>query len=198
MMEAAPAISAALPWAPDMPPRPADTNRAAGQVAVLGDAQLQTAGVEQGVEGAVDDALGPDVHPAAGGHLAVVGDAQGGGAVEGFFWSSKVPTIRPLVMMTRGARSCGLWNRPRGWPDFDDEGLVVGEDLEVLLDQAVLHPVLADLAGLAVGGQLIGVEGDVEVEVVVDHDLDGPALDAGALVLVDGLAVELPPAGRKR
>ena len=27
MMEAAPAISAALPWAPDMPPRPADTNR---------------------------------------------------------------------------------------------------------------------------------------------------------------------------
>ena len=36
------------------------------------------AGVEQGVEGAVDDALGPDVHPAAGGHLPVVGHPQGG------------------------------------------------------------------------------------------------------------------------
>ena len=59
---------------------------------------------------------------------------------------------------------------------------------EVFLDQAVLHPVLAHLAGLAVGDQLIGIEGDVEVQVVVYHHLEGLALDAGALVLVDGLA----------
>ena len=73
----------------------------------------------------------------------------------------------------------------------DDEGLLVGQLLEVLLDQAVLHPVLADLTGLTVGDELIGIQSDVEVKVVVDHDLNGLALDALALVFVDGLAVEL-------
>ena len=63
---------------------------------------------------------------------------------------------------------------------------------QVLLDEAVLHPVLAHLTGLTVGHQLVGVQGDVKVQVVVDHHLDGAALDAGALVLVDGLAVQLP------
>ena len=52
------------------------------QVAVVGDAELEPARIEQGVEGAVDDALGPDVHPAAGSHLAVVCHAQGRGPVE--------------------------------------------------------------------------------------------------------------------
>ena len=76
------------------------------------------------------------------------------------------------------------------WP-FVYEGLLIGQLLEVLLDQTVLHPVLADLTGLTVGDELIGIQSDVEVEVVVDHDLNGLALDALALVLVDGLAVEL-------
>ena len=70
------------------------------------------------------------------------------------------------------------------------KSLVLGDDLQVLLDKEVLHPVLADLAGLAIGHQFIGVEGHREVEVVVDHDLHGPALDAFALVGVDGEAVE--------
>ena len=73
----------------------------------------------------------------------------------------------------------------------DDQRLLVGQLLKVLLDEAVLHPVLADLAGLTVGDELIGIQSDVEVEVVVDHDLNGAAFDALALVLVDGLAVEL-------
>ena len=47
-----------------------------GQVAFGRNAQEFPSGVEDGVEGAVDDALGPDVHPAAGGHLAVVGHAH--------------------------------------------------------------------------------------------------------------------------
>ena len=80
-------------------------------------------------------------------------------------------------MMTRGASF--------------HQGLLVGEGLQIFLDEAILHPVLADLAGLAVGGELVGVQSHVEVQVVVDHDLDGPALDAVALVFVDGLSVEL-------
>ena len=52
------------------------------QVPVGGDPQLQPPGVEQGVEGPVDDALGADIHPAAGRHLSIVCHAQGGGAIE--------------------------------------------------------------------------------------------------------------------
>ena len=33
----------------------------------------------------------------------------------------------------------------------DDEGLLIGQLLEVLLDQTVLHPVLADLSRLTIG-----------------------------------------------
>ena len=73
----------------------------------------------------------------------------------------------------------------------DDEGLLVGEVFEVFLDEAVLHPVLADLAGLAVGHELIGIERYVKIQVVVDHDLNGAALDTFALVLVNGLAGKL-------
>ena len=71
-----------------------------------------------------------------------------------------------------------------------DQSLLVSHDLQVLLDQAVLHPVLADLAGLTVGDQLIGIQSDIEVQVVVDHHLEGLALGALALVLLDGLAVD--------
>ena len=47
----------------------------AAELAIGGNAQLQPSRVEQGVEGAVDDALGANIHPATGGHLAVVGYA---------------------------------------------------------------------------------------------------------------------------
>ena len=161
----------------------------ASQVAILRNAQLQTAGVQQGVEGAVDDALGPDVHPAAGGHLAVVGNAQSGSAVE-------------VLLIVEGADHQAIGDdaagghlvaveQAQGVTGHHDQSLLVGHDLQILLDQAILHPVLADLTGLAVGDQLIGIQSDVEVQVVVDHDLDGAALDADALVLVDGLAVQL-------
>ena len=137
----------------------------------------------------MDDALRADVHPAAGGHLTVVGDAERGGAVEVLLIVEGADhqavgdddAGRHLVGVEQAQRMAG----------HDDQRLLVGQLLEVLLDEAVLHPVLADLTGLTVGDQLIGIERNVEVEVVVDHDLNGAALDALALVLVDGLAVEL-------
>ncbi len=76
-------------------------------------------------------------------------------------------------------------------PGHDHKGLLVGHNLEVFLDQPVLHPILADLTGLAVGYKLIGIERDVKVQIVVDHDLEGFGFDAVALVFVDGLAVQL-------
>ena len=161
----------------------------AGEVLIVGDAELQTAGVEQRVERAVDDALGADVHPAAGGHLTVVGNAERSSAVEVLL---VIEGTDHQAVGDDDARShlVGVEQTQR-MTGHDDEGLLIGQLLEVLLDQTVLHPVLADLAGLTVGDELIGIESDIEVEVVVDHDLNGLALDALALVFVDGLAVEL-------
>ena len=71
------------------------------------------------------------------------------------------------------------------------ERLVLRDDFEIFLYKEVLHPVLADLPSLSVGDELVWIERHVEVEVVVDHYLEGFAFDALALVFVDGLAVEL-------
>ena len=56
--------------------------QASCQVLVLWDAKLETTGIQQGIEGAVDDALGPDIHPTAGSHLAVIGHADGCSPIE--------------------------------------------------------------------------------------------------------------------
>ena len=93
-------------------------------------------------------------------------------------------------MIARGA-SGRDGKRPSGWPELTTRVWVVVHDLQVAFDQEVLHPVLADLARLAVGDQFVGVEGDVEVEVVVDHHLHGLRLGDAADVAVDGLAGDL-------
>ncbi len=72
-----------------------------------------------------------------------------------------------------------------------NQRLVARQELQVALDQPILQPVLADLPGFPVGGQLIWVEGDVEIEVVVDHHLEGFAFEATPLVLVDGLSLDV-------
>ena len=72
------------------------------------------------------------------------------------------------------------------------ERLLVGQSFKVLLDEAVLHPILADGARLSVCDEFIGVERDFEIEVIVDHDLEGFALDTLPLIRVDRLAVDSP------
>ena len=160
------------------------------QVPVGGDPQLQPPGVEQGVEGPVHDALGADIHPAAGRHLSIVCHPQGGGAVE-------------VLLVVKGAHHQAVGdNAPGGQlvaveqsqrvAGHNHQGLLVRHDLQIFLDEPVLHPVLAHLPRLAIGHQLIGVQGHVKVQVVVDHHLEGLGLYAVAPILVDGLAVQLP------
>ena len=125
--------------------------------------------------------MGTDVHPAPGGHLSVVGDAEGRRDVEVLL---VVEHAHHEAVGDDGARRVGMaLEEPEGMPRLDDQRRVALDLLEIALDEAVLHPVLADLAGLAVGDELVGVEGDLEVEVVVDHHLEGSALDALAFVL---------------
>ena len=158
------------------------------EVSVVRDAQLQPAGIEERVEGAVHDALRADIHPAARGHLAVVRDAEGGGAVE-ILLIVKCADHKP-VCDHDARRALRRMEQSQRMSGHDDQRLLVGQFLQILLDEPVLHPVLADLAGLAVGGQFVWIQRDVEVQVVVDHDLDRAAFDAFAFVFRDRLSVD--------
>ena len=135
------------------------------------------------------DALWTDVHPAAGGHLTVVGNTQSSSAVEGFLVIEHTNHQTVGDDNTRG----GLvgFKQTQRVTGFNDQRLVIGEHLEIFFDQTVLHPVLADLTGFTVGGQLVRIQGNVKVQVVVDHDLESLAFDAVAFVLVDWFAVQL-------
>ena len=56
--------------------------KTSGQVLILGYAKLETTGIKQCIKGSVDNALRSDIHPAAGCHLAVIGDADSSSSVE--------------------------------------------------------------------------------------------------------------------
>ena len=159
------------------------------EVAVLGNAQLHASGVEQGVEGPVDNALRTDVHPSAGGHLSVVCHTH---------LCGNLPVLDVVEHADHhgvgddDARCLGLrLEQAQRVAAFHHERLLVGHDFQVLLDEAVLHPVLADLSGLAVGHQFIGIERDVETQVVVNHYLESLAFDAVAFIFVDGFGFEV-------
>ena len=67
---------------------------------------------------------------------------------------------------------------------------MIGKFLQILLNKLVLHPVLANLTGFPIGYELIWVQGDIKVQIVIDHDLKRPAFDTVALIPVDGLALD--------
>ena len=160
----------------------------AREVAVLWHAEVLAARVQERIVRAVHDALRADVHPAARRHLAVIGDAH-------FLGDFPVLLVVELADHER-IRDDHARRRRLGFKEaqrvagLHDQRLVIRHDFQVLFDETVLHPVLADAARLAVGDELVGIEANLEIEVIVNHDLKGLALDAVALVLVNGLAVD--------
>ena len=155
----------------------------------LSEVELLAARVEQRVVGSVYDSLRPDVHPAAGGHLSVVRYAERGRAAEvlGVVEESDHKAVREDDARRGRMRAEESERMAR----LHYERLVLRDDFKIFFDEEVLHPVLADLPGLSVGDELVRIERHVEVEVVVDHYLEGFAFDALALIFVDGFAVEL-------
>ena len=134
------------------------------------------------------DALWTDVHPAAGGHLTIVCNAQSGSTVECL-----------LIIEHTDHQTVGNDDTRRGFVGFeqtewvtglDNEGLVVGQNFQIFFNQAVLHPVLANLTGFTIGGQFVWIKRNIKVEVVVDHNLESFTFDAVTFVLVDWLAVQ--------
>ncbi|KAF5038828.1 hypothetical protein DSECCO2_550230 [anaerobic digester metagenome] len=71
-----------------------------------------------------------------------------------------------------------------------DKRLFICQNLKILFDKLILHPVLADLAGFAIGDKLIRIKRHFVIQVVINHDLKGFALNAVAFVCIDGLSVD--------
>ena len=69
--------------------------------------------------------------------------------------------------------------------------LLIRQYFEILLDQPVLHPVLANLPGFAIRDQFVWIEGDIETEIVVNHHLESLSLQALSLILVARLSFQV-------
>ena len=121
----------------------------------------------EGLEGALEDALGADVDPRAGGHLAVHGQAElleppellPVGPVADQVGVGDQHARRPLVGAEDADRLAAL----------HEHRLVVGERGQGAHEGVVRLPVARGLAGPAVHHQLGGVLGVLRVEVVHQH-----------------------------
>ncbi|OPZ11118.1 MAG: hypothetical protein BWZ06_01777 [Bacteroidetes bacterium ADurb.BinA261] len=159
------------------------------QVAIGRNAQFHATGIEQCVESAMHNALRADVHPAASSHLTIICHTH----LSGYF---------PIVLIVELSdhhrvgdnytwRVGFRFEQTERMSAFDDECLVLRQFFEISFDEAVLHPVLTNLTGFAVGNQLVGIKRNIEAEVIVDHHLKSFSFDAFPLVFVDGFGFQI-------
>ena len=133
----------------------------------------------EGLVGALQDALGADVDPRAGGHLAVHGQAE-------LLEAAELLPGRPLrdQVGVGDEHSRRPFVRPQdadGLAGLDEQGLVVVEVLEGFDYRGVRVPAAGGAAGAAVDDELVGMFGHLGVEVVHQHAHRGflrPALAA--------------------
>ncbi len=135
---------------------------------------------------ALQDALGADVDPRAGGHLAVHRESE-------LLEPAELGPRRPVPHEV-GVRDQHAWRPLVGaeHPDrlarLHEQRLVGLELVERAHDRVVRLPAAGRLAGAAVDDEVFGVLGDLGVEVVHEHALGGfgaPAL-GGADVAASG------------
>jgi hypothetical protein len=130
----------------------------------------------EGLVGALDDALGADVDPRAGGHLAVHHQAL---AIELVEHLPGRPFGHEVGVGDQHARRVlvGAEHADR-LARLDEQGLVLLEPLERLDDLVEAFPVARGAADAAIDDQALRVLGDLVVEVVHQHPhrgLGGPA-----------------------
>ena len=156
----------------------------AGEVAAV----VLAAGLGEGLEGALHDALGADVDPGAGGHLAVHHQAL---AIELAEVRPGGPVRHQVGVGDQHARRVGVGAEDAdGLAGLDEEGLVGLERLQGGDDAVEVVPGAGGAADAAVDDELVRVLGDVRVEVVHQHPhrrLGQPGLggDLGACRRVD-------------
>ena len=145
--------------------------------------QVKPTGVEHRDGRPVHDALGPDVHVAAGRHLAITRDAERGHA------SVVVTTGVVRHDHSVGDDDPGSFRVRREEPErvtgVHDQRLFVGHLREVLHREQILCPVLEHRAVSAVRDQLVRVLRHRGVEVVLDHVHDRRGLGRSGGVLAD-------------
>ena len=135
----------------------------AGQVAVV----MLAAGFHEGFVGALDNALATDVDPAAGGHLAVHGQALGIQFVE-MLPAGPVRHQVGVGDQHAGGVAVGLEHADR-LTGLHQQGFVIVQIGEALDDLVVALPVARRAADTAVHHQFLGVLGHLRVEVVHQH-----------------------------
>ena len=151
-------------WAPPMPPQPPVSGERAGEGAAE---PLGGDGGERLV-GALQDALGADVDPRAGGHLAVHGQAEllepaelrPGRPVADQVGVGDQHPRRPLVGAQHADRLAGL---------HEHRLVVRAASVRVRTIASKRAPVAGGPAGAAVDDEVVGALGDLGVEVVLQH-----------------------------
>ena len=117
--------------------------------------------------GALQDALGADVDPGTGGHLAVHGQAELLQAAELLPGGPLRDQVGVGDEHARGPLVCS--QDPDGLAGLDQERLVVLEVLQGPDDRRVGVPAAGGATGAAVDDELVGVFGHLGVEVVHEH-----------------------------
>ena len=152
----------------------------AAKVAVPRNAEFHSSRDEDRVVRAVNDALRTDIHPAACSHLTVVRYTERSGAVEVLHIVEKAD--HKSVRRDDSRCSFVRFEEAERMSAVENERLFVGHHFEIFFDEAVLHPVLADLARFAVSYEFVRIKRCREVEVVVYHYLERFAFDAVSFV----------------
>ncbi len=154
----------------------------------MGYTQLQPACIKQGIKGTMHYSLRPDIHPSSRGHLPIVGITH---------FLSNLPIILVVELphhkgicddnpgrfrlgREKSHRVAGLYN----------QSLIFGKYLEILLYQPVLHPVLAYASRLTVSHKLIGIQGNLKIQVVVYHYLKSFSCKAFAFIFIYGFTID--------
>ena len=144
----------------------AETSRQ-GDGPAQGPAEMLASRLGEGLVGALQDALGPDVDPRPRGHLAVhhqPGSLELAEVLPGRPFPDEIGvgdqhSWRPFVGPQHPDRLAAL----------DQEGLVVGEDAELADDRVERVPAANGPARTAVHDEVIRVLGDLRIEVVHQH-----------------------------
>ncbi len=164
-------------WAPPMPPSPAVRTHRPARLAVP-DFEVLVGDLGERRIRALQDALGADVDPRAGGHLAVHRQAQ---RLELAEVLRRRPLRHQLGVGDEHAR--GELVGPQdadGLAALHQQRVVGGHGAQRLDDRVEAAPVAGRLAVAAVDDEVLGALGDLRVEVVVQHPQRGLGAPASA------------------
>ena len=125
------------------------------QILILGNPQFQSPGIEEGIESAMHNALRTDIHPAAGSHLPVIGNSHLGGNMP-IMLIVELSDHHRIGNYNAGSIGTGA-EKPQWMSGFNNQCLFLGKFFQILLNQSILHPILANLPGFTISNKFVGI-----------------------------------------